>query len=147
MKKIPLTQGKFAIVDDEDFKYLNQFKWSLSNNRYAIRGGGVLMHRLILKKMGYELGKGYDLVSDHINRDKLDNRRKNLRTLTPRESNFNRGKFGNGIYWHKNRKKWVAQITIKGNQIYLGSFINKENAKRIRIEAENKYFEQFVITP
>jgi hypothetical protein len=77
MKKIPLTQGKFAIVDDEDFEYLNRWKWYFAPVGYATRGDGhgrgnrtvVYMHRVVNKTTG-------GLVTDHINRNKLDNRLK-----------------------------------------------------------------------
>ena len=75
MKKIKLTQGKYAIVDDEDFAYLNQWRWYYHNN-YAVHTNKnksrIYMHRFILntpKKM----------FSDHINGNGLDNRRSNLR--------------------------------------------------------------------
>lgn len=91
-KQILLTQDKFAIVDDEDFEYLNQWKWKLSTNGYAIRcpSNGktedgrykyttIRMHRVIMKpSFGFE--------TDHINFDRLDNRRSNLRNVTKDEN-------------------------------------------------------------
>src|ERR1035437_132783 len=83
-RTIPLTgykgKGKFAIVDNEDYEFLNQFNWYMTDNGYAVYrhlANGtkrtVRMHRLINKTP-----KG--LVTDHINQDKLDNRKSNLRT-------------------------------------------------------------------
>src|SRR6188768_2332166 len=94
MKEIPLTQGKSVMVDDEDFEFLNQWKWyaSKSNNTfYAHRRVGkhgrfVYMHRLIL---------GIDNISpelfpDHMDRNGLNNQRYNLRIATRSDNNSNR---------------------------------------------------------
>lgn len=86
MKVIPLTQGKFAIVDNEDYYFLMQWKWTFDGS-YAIRrqhlrtvkgksvGKKIYMHRLLM-----ETPAGLD--TDHINRDRLDNRRRNLRVVS-----------------------------------------------------------------
>lgn len=92
MKKIKLTQGKCALVDDEDYERVNQFKWtaekcSKSENYYARnRTINTKMHRLI---MG--IGKS-SLVVDHINHKTLDNRKQNLRVCTQAENLRNRKK-------------------------------------------------------
>ena len=94
MREIPLCDGAAALVDDEDFDWLNQWKWHLGAGGYASRREwnavekrtrGVLMHRLILNApppIGY--------VVDHINRNRLDNRRANLRLSTFQENARNR---------------------------------------------------------
>ena len=90
MKKIKLTQGKFAPVDDEDYERVSQYKWtaekcSKSENYYARnRTINTKMHRLI---MG--LGKS-KLVVDHLNHKTLDNRKENLRVCTQKENLRNR---------------------------------------------------------
>ena len=79
MKQIPLTQGKFAIIDDKDFEYLNQWKWTY-DGRYAIRSvaftvgkrSKIYMHRIILNTP-----VGMD--TDHIDMNRLNNQRLNLR--------------------------------------------------------------------
>src|ERR1039458_7612826 len=92
MKQLSLTQGKFALVDDEDFEYLNQFKWCYDGKGYAVRRkpgpgsrnyGFIWMHRVVNNTL-----EGMD--TDHINRDKLDNRRSNLRTASRTLNNHNR---------------------------------------------------------
>ncbi len=132
-KLIPLSQNKFAIVNDEDFEWLNQWKW------YALSGGYKLtyyavrhlpqnhskhihMHRLILDAPSGKL-------VDHINGNGLDNRRENLRLVTGSLNQHNRIKLNNnktskykGVRWHKRDKKWIAQIVFNGKQKYLGSF-------------------------
>ncbi len=90
--KIELTQGKYAIVGPQDYKYLMQWKWYY-NNRYAVRSSKglqrtIYMHRIILERMGY---KDF-FYSDHIDQDKLNNLRHNLRPAMARQSICNRGK-------------------------------------------------------
>lgn len=89
MKEIKLSQGKVALVDDEDFKYLNQFKWCVntsSNAHYATRrdnGSMVYMHRVIMKTP-------QNLTVDHINFNTIDNQKCNLRNCTISENHMNR---------------------------------------------------------
>jgi len=89
MRKIKLTQGKYALVDDEDFEYLNQWNWYAGENRsgfFAARGefngknmNKILMHRVI---MNCEKGK----VVDHIDHNTLNNQKSNLRNCTTAEN-------------------------------------------------------------
>lgn len=82
MREIPLTQGKIALVDDEDYEYLSQFKWQAVRDRglwYAVRRSGythIRMHREILGITDP------DVQVDHRNHNGLDNQRKNLRVAT-----------------------------------------------------------------
>ena len=140
-KRIPLTQGKFAIVDTADFEWLNHWKWyALKQGRtfYAGRyrrkadgpgGGIVLMHREILNPV---LGK----ESDHINGVGTDNRRCNLRICTHQENMMNQKKRAGcssqfrGVHWHKQREKWETQIHYDGICHNLGLFINEADAAR-----------------
>lgn len=142
MKKIALTQEKFALVDDEDFEWLNQWKWSYDgNNGYAKRTKytkdrniKIYMHRIILN-----IPQG--LITDHINRNRLDNRKDNLRISNKQQNGFNRDKNKNnisgfkGVTWHHKNKKWIAQIMINGINKYLGSYQKIEDA----IKARNTY--------
>ena len=129
MKYIPLTKGKFAIVDDDDYEALICFKWHCNAAGYSVRritiGPGkramVLMHRLIA---GTPPGK----ETDHINMDKLDNRKCNLRICTPAENKWNLGKRKDnmsgykGVGWHKGTKKFMARIRHNNTRMYLGLF-------------------------
>lgn len=140
MKKIPLTQGKFAIVDDEDYKLLNKQSWYLSSHGYAMTGKSPhqYMHRIINKTP-----KGF--LTDHINRDTLDNRKINLRVADKRINSINRGLQSNntsghkGISWSKQHKKWETYIWKNGVKIMLGIFKNFNDAVSIRERAEEKY--------
>jgi hypothetical protein len=135
-KEIPLTQGKVAIVDDEDFERISALKWCYSSsNGYAvssrkINGKKVLLHRFLLNAPG-------EKVTDHINRNRLDNRRSNLRLCTRAENNCNMGIRSHnkgmykGVYWMPNRSKW--QVTIRHNKkpMFLGLFDNPHDAARM----------------
>lgn len=118
MRVINLTQGKSAKVDDVDFDFLSQWKWSARQDHdrvdrwYAVRTQGdqmILMHRLIL-----EPG---ELQVDHKNGDGLDNQRLNLRIATPTQNMQNRPGWGGsslfkGVYWSTHDQKWVMQIWV-----------------------------------
>ena len=102
MKKIRLTKGYEALVDDQDFPELNSFRWQAmmggGRNIYAKRRGKkgepitVLMHR-------YLFGSPLERDVDHINHDTLDNRRENLRVITHAENLSNRRPWK----WSKNK--------------------------------------------
>lgn len=149
-KEIPLTQGKVALINTEDYDYLNQFKWCAMYNGYAwyavrnIPKNGkqttIRMHREILKTP-------QDMDTDHINMNGLDNRRNNLRICTRSQNYMNRGKYKDnisgykGVYWYN--KKWVAQIKVNAKQIYLGRFKDKEQAAEAYNKAAKKYHGEF----
>lgn len=140
MYKIPLTKGKFTIVDNEMYEELSKYKWYCTYYGYAARKSTkqeeenghpyiVLMHRQILK-----IAKRYDV--DHINGDRLDNRKENLRQCTRAENVRNRKKQKDssskyqGVYWEKKRKKWRAGICYNYKVMRLGDFDNEIEAAR-----------------
>lgn len=148
LKKIPLTQGYVAIVDDEDYDKAMQYKWSVhkknKTTKYAIgnlkrngRWRTRLLHRFILG----DIPDGKEV--DHINGNGLDNRKNNLRIVTHQQNAFNRGKNTKGVCWHKQIRKWQAQIKINQKQIYLGIFENLQDAIKARETAVCKYFGEF----
>jgi len=130
MKKIPLTQGKFAIVDDADFKYLNQWKWQAQKDGerwYAVRWRGhgeTKMHRLIVDSK-----RKIDI--DHSNGNGLDNRRGNLRACERSQNCCNTKKRSDntsgyrGVSRCSSTGKWRVQIQYKGQKKYLGIFVDK----------------------
>lgn len=145
MKKIKLTQGKFTLISDIDYAYLNQWKWYYLNG-YAVRGHkAIWMHRVILERMGFKNFK----QTDHINRVKSDNRRSNLRPATISQNQQNRAAPINntsgvkGVYWNKKDKKWMARIQIKGEEKYLGNYSTLQEAHIAYIEAAKQYFGEF----
>jgi len=134
VREIPLTQGKVALVDDEDYERVMQYKWSankIGNTWYAISEEPIthktiLMHRLILSIKPYEL-------CDHINGNGLDNRRHNLRLASRSQNAMNQIKtHGTSIYkgvsWVKRDKKWRVQIMFNYKNIYIGDFKDEREA-------------------
>ena len=134
MREIPLTQGKIALVDDEDFERVNQFKWYAQKTTrrtwYAARHTPCISgKRSIVYLHGYILDPPNGMVIDHINGDGLNNQRGNMRIVTQRQNLQNRhhpkSSIYVGVYWNKKSRKWQAQIQIKGKIKYLGLFDNE----------------------
>lgn len=149
MKEIQLTQGKVALVDDDDFEWLNQWKWRISKRGYAYRveskkigGKSIYMHVQITNR---PIG----MNTDHINGIRLDNQRKNLRICTPAQNSKNHNKQQNntsgykGVYWDKKNNKWKAQIKNSGKQISLGRYENILDAAMAYNNAAIKYYGDF----
>lgn len=145
MKKIKLTQGKYTLVDNELFDYLNQFHWSVDGCGYPQRAiktekgwRPLRMHRDILKLKPREL-------ADHINRNKLDNRLINLRKCNATLNVINRpinknNKSGiKGIYWDKFTNKWRVEIMSNYKKIKLGRYFLINDAISARSKAERIY--------
>jgi hypothetical protein len=153
MKKIQLTKGQFALVDEKDFEDLSKYKWCASQKRgsyYAIRGTEIgyrkrtiPMHRQILQLENSR-------ECDHINGDTLDNRRENLRECSHAENlaNSRKQRGGNssrfkGVYWAKQIQRWRAQIRWHGHKRSLGCYLNEQDAALAYNEAAEKLFGDF----
>jgi hypothetical protein len=136
-RSILLTQGKFTLIDDGDFEWLNQYRWHVVTSKrgdiYAARSAGpaknIRMHRMIMNAPdGIEV--------DHINGDGLDNRRGNLRLCSKSQNQCNRGITSRnssgykGVRWNKKNQKYEAQITINRIQKSLGCFDDPQEAAR-----------------
>jgi hypothetical protein len=157
MRKIQLgghrgrsTIKGYAIVDDDVFETLGKHKWCLNNNGYAIRRGAknqggklILMHRVVMDKIPK------NMEVDHINRDTLDNRRKNLRLATKSNNGINRGLNKNnksgfkGVFFNKKLGKWNAVLKVDYLRKHLGTFNTAELAGRAYNKAAVKYFGDF----
>lgn len=147
-RMIPLTKGMFAKVDEADYEWLSQWPWHFAN-RYALRpepgtkvGSHAAMHREIM-----QTPKGMD--TDHINGDKLDNRRANLRVCTRQQNHRNlRSRPGSssqflGVTWDRRRKNWVAHISMSRKTHHLGAFTSEEEAARARDAKARELFGEF----
>jgi hypothetical protein len=136
-KEVPLTQGYIALVDDDDYEELSKYKWYFTASGYAARdarntkrttGRCVYMHKQLIPS---------DEKVDHINRNKLDNRKENLRPATNalnlqnREKQINNTSGYKGVSWSKVSEKWSSEITSQGERHYLGLFEGKEDAARM----------------
>jgi hypothetical protein len=139
MKEIKLTQGYVTLVDDDDFEYLNQFKWHVAivRNKYiyaikVIKKDGKYKR---IKLTNFLLNPPDGYVVDHKDRNTLNNTRENLRICLPKENGRNISKtlknttsIYKGVVYHKGNKSWEARIKIDGKRIYLGNFKNEEDA-------------------
>lgn len=140
MKKIKLTQNKFALVSDCDYDFLSQWKWCAANHghtfyarRTSYAGGekkSVFMHRLIGERAGLDM----DQEVDHEDRNGLNNQRSNLRPANDKQQQENRGVQSNntsgyrGVTWHKRSRKWQARVRHNRRDMHLGLFDTPEEA-------------------
>jgi hypothetical protein len=153
-RKIPLTQGQFAIVDPDDYPRLAAYKWRLCRTKgknvlYAERSirlpngkySRILMHHhLILPPDGY--------VVDHVNGNGLDNRRDNLRIATVAQNAWNSKKRNprsgyKGVYFDRQKRLWRAAIVCNRKRIHLGYFKNKIIAAKAYDTAAKKHYKDF----
>lgn len=136
--EIPLTKGKVAIVDIADYEWLSQHKWYAQwsgQKWYAARrvhNLGERSHIVFMHREIVEAGHGTEV--DHKDGDGLHNTRANLRLATRPENMWNRSAQTNntsgykGVGWNKDRRKWQAQINVRGKYKYLGLFEDVRDA-------------------
>lgn len=146
MKYIVLASGHKTKVDEEDYKELSRYSWHLSNgypSRHKNDGTGkkIYLHRIVSKTPE-------GLHTDHINGNKLDNRKSNLRIVTASQNHMNRRKDSRkglstslkGASYHKLSKKWRARIKVGDRQISLGYYdTDREAHLAYRKAAEELY--------
>ena len=152
-KIIYLTKGYQAVIDNDDYEKLIKFKWCASphsdNLIYAKRGSvingryfNIYMHRQI---MGLTPLSSRKIIIDHIDNNSLNNRKKNLRSVT-HEQNMrnpnNKNHRGNKVGVTQCGDKWRARITVNGKSIHLGLFVDKKDAIKVRQKAE-KLFDKY----
>ena len=158
MKKIPLTQGQFAIVEDSDYEYLSQFKWCAvwderGKTFYAKRFRRcwepqrpclIPMHRAIAARLGLP-------EVDHKDHNGLHNWHGNLRPCTVSQNRANRRVPKNntsgfkGVSFNRNEKKWVAGIRFNKRRIHLGYFRAPETAAKAYDAAAIQLFGDFAL--
>lgn len=122
--RIPLSNGSFCLIDEEDYDELSKHNWSsICKGSYANNNKVGLMHRYILKV------KDRNIIVDHVNHNGLDNRKCNLRPCTKQQNHFNqrtqnreKTSMYKGVFWDKKRNKWQSSIKHNGVRIYLGRF-------------------------
>ncbi len=153
VRHIPLTQGKFAVVDDEDYDWLMQWKWFAVKRKggfVAVRNSSrtqgkrkkILMHRLIMDCPD-------TLQIDHIHHVTLDNRKTQLRTCSNQENARNRIPYKHcssrfkGVYWVKQKQRWRARIIVDDHHQYLGLFVNEIDAAKAYNKRAIELFGEF----
>ncbi len=135
MMEIPLSRGKSTMVDDADYEWLSQWPWYYDNTGYAARNGRegekskVFMHRAILGESSSKV--------DHRDRNKLNNRRGNLRPATGSQNSQNstlrRSSTSGykGVSFNKIACLWEAYVSCKGKRKFLGLFQSADEAAKM----------------
>lgn len=149
MREIPLSRGMVALVDNEDYEWLSQWKWQAKRsppNHWSaygrVNGVPTFMHRLLI-----HVPDG--MMVDHINRNSLDNRKENLRVANAQENARNRSRQSNnssgftGVYYNKKLNKWQVQIKVNGRHIHLGVYSELSDAVFVRKSKEKELFGEF----
>ena len=139
--------GKDFLIDYDDYKIVCQYTGNQKSSGgyiYANHNGKrIYLHRLLFNITQK------DLCIDHINHNTLDNRRNNLRVVNNSQNQMNRDKPKQntsgvkGVYWHKNKGKWQANIQVDNKLLYLGIFDSKQDAIAARKSAEKEYFNEY----
>lgn len=152
--EIELSKGGVAIVDDDDYEWLSKYAWHPHQGGYAYRSHAngrnqtVLMHRAILQQHGVDLA---DVFVDHINRNKLDNRKCNLRTCNTRQNGQNRDKTCRnqsgykGVDWVQKDGFWRAKIRANGKLLNIGYFDTALDAAIAYNHAAAEHFKAFAV--
>jgi len=157
MKIITLTQGKVALVDDEDFERLSAFKWHYAEDKKSNKGGYakrvnpgegpsyLWMHKVILGLSEHEQG-------DHRDGNKLNNQKYNLRPATHSNNTYNKVMDGRnssgfkGVSMPKHFKRWRARAVIHGKEYWGGYFYTREAAAKAYDKLAVKLFGEFART-
>ena len=145
--EIKLCNGKSTFVDIDDYESIKNDHWTLSSDNYVISSSGKYkrkrLHRVI---MGCE--NDLKVIIDHIDRDRLNNRKKNLRTATDHENGINQSRRKDnksgiiGVRWWERDQKWLAQIKYNYKRYFLGYYEDFDDAVKARLNAELKFFGQ-----
>jgi len=137
--EILLDNGKISKIDTEDVNKIKKYKWYESSHGYVVARRNyknIIIHRLIM-------GAKKEKQIDHINHDKLDNRKANLREATQQQNLLNRN--AKGYYWDSINRKWRVELCFNGKRRTFGRFEKENDAIEKRTEVEKIYFREFAI--
>lgn len=148
MKKIALSQGRVALIDEEDFEMISQWKWHYQHPGYAVRTeyNGKKMKTIGMHRTIMNTPSGMQV--DHRNHDRLDNRKKNLRNVTRSQNSFNSRPHRDavskykGVHWNGKERKWIVQIR-KNKQRFYKSFKSEKDAALYYNEKAREIFGEF----
>lgn len=159
MRKVKLTQGYVALVDDEDYQRVAQFKWCV--HKVLNKDGSI---KTLYAHRGYKLADRWTTQKlhrfirrvsnpkvkvDHENRNGLDCRKNNLRKASNAQNASNTKLYSTstsgtkGVHWNKQNKSWVAYIYCNNKRIHLGYFTDKKEAAKARLKAAVKFHGKF----
>lgn len=147
------SKGKEFYFDLEDYELIKDYCWHSDNKGYiktTIHESKGVKHDLFLHRLVMGLPNS-ELYVDHKRGENTrhDNRKSNLRIATHSQNMMNKNRIKSnksgvtGVYWSKLKQRWVASITANKRKIYLGQYINFDDAVKARKEAEEKYFGEF----
>ena len=146
---IPLSKGFFARVDAEDAPRVSRFKWSYSGNGYAIRAEAVEGRRIYIYMHRFVLNAPDGVEVDHIDLDKLNNSRVNLRLCTPTQNKANRLAQANGesafkgVCYSHPHGCWKAEIKAAGRKMHLGLYESEQQAALAYAAAALRFHGEF----
>ena len=134
-------------IDADDYDKVSLHNWTVSGHGYIVssnKSKTIFLHRYILN-----LQQGCNIIVDHIDHNKKNNRKSNLRLCTPSENMINKqllqsNKSGYpGIRWENNRHKWYVRICADRKEHFIGRFDSFNDALEARLNAEKLYFGEF----
>lgn len=145
------SKGERFIFDKEDFEIIKDFCWFVNSLGYVVTRDRITskmisFHRLVMRP------KNKDELVDHIDHDRLNNCKSNLRVCSHDDNMKNRSIHKNntskvlGVTWYEPRKKWRSQIKINGRCTHIGLFTSKTEAIRARIKAELEFYKEYAPT-
>ena len=145
--------GKEFYFDKEDYKLVNQYCWDIDNSNGYVKTidrinntGKLYLHRLVMNCV-----KGDGVIIDHIDRNRVDCRKNNLRIVNNSQNNMNscirsdNTSGVKGVYWNSRKNKWGVEISANKKNIFLGYYDKLEDAEIARKNGEEKYFGEYNI--
>lgn len=156
MRRIPLTQGQTALVDDDDYGHLIVYKWCAQKSKkmwYAVRNSSRIDGKRSQIRMHVEIGRLHGISDrlDHKNGNGCDNQKENLRPATSSQNSQNRRKIVmrssrfKGVHWNNKLGKWQAEIQRRGRFEHLGLFAQEEAAAAAYDQAAKEQFGTFAL--